>query len=49
MSDADAAALSYCLYYVVRLDGIITVVDAKHIVQHLDEDRPNDVSAAVGA
>ena len=23
-----------------RLDGIITVVDAKHIVQHLDEEKP---------
>ena len=23
-----------------RLDGIITLVDAKHIIQHLDEEKP---------
>ena len=26
-----------------KLDGIITVVDAKHIIQHLDEEKPDDV------
>ena len=26
-----------------KLDGIITVVDAKHIIQHLDEEKPEDV------
>merc|ERR1711871_1909926 len=26
-----------------RLDGIITVVDAKHIVEHLDEEKPEGV------
>jgi G3E family GTPase len=24
----------------VRLDGIVTVVDAKHLVQHLDDEKP---------
>jgi G3E family GTPase len=27
----------------MRLDGILTVVDAKHIVQHLDEEKPEGV------
>lgn len=26
-----------------RLDGIVTLVDAKHIEQHLDEEKPSDV------
>ena len=26
-----------------RLDGIVTVVDAKHIVQHLDEEKPEGI------
>ena len=26
-----------------KLDGIVTVVDAKHIIQHLDEEKPDDV------
>ena len=26
-----------------RLDAIITVVDAKHIIQHLDEKKPDGV------
>merc|ERR1719330_523660 len=26
-----------------KLDGICTVVDAKHILQHLDEEKPEDV------
>ena len=26
-----------------KLDGIITVVDAKHIIQHLDDEKPDDV------
>lgn len=26
-----------------RLDAIITVVDAKHIIQHLDEEKPEGV------
>ena len=26
-----------------KLDGIITVVDSKHIVQHLDDEKPDDV------
>ena len=26
-----------------KLDGIITVVDAKHIIQHLDDEKPEDV------
>ena len=26
-----------------RLDGIITVVDAKHITQHLDDEKPEDI------
>ncbi|RJU97619.1 MAG: GTP-binding protein [Candidatus Poseidoniales archaeon] len=26
-----------------KLDGIVTVVDAKHITQHLDEEKPEDV------
>merc|ERR1719316_1695418 len=26
-----------------RLDGIVTVVDAKHLVQHLDEEKPEGV------
>merc|ERR1719343_1325003 len=27
----------------LRLDGIVTVVDAKHITQHLDEEKPEGV------
>merc|ERR1719163_1628283 len=27
----------------LRLDGILTVVDAKHIIQHLDEEKPEGV------
>jgi len=27
----------------MRLDGIITLVDAKHIIQHLDEEKPEGV------
>merc|ERR1712039_406034 len=27
----------------LRLDGILTVVDAKHIIQHLDEEKPDGV------
>ena len=26
-----------------KLDGIITVVDSKHIIQHLDDEKPDDV------
>ena len=26
-----------------KLDGIVTVVDAKHIIQHLDDEKPDDV------
>merc|ERR1719421_2011182 len=26
-----------------RLDGILTLVDAKHIIQHLDEEKPEGV------
>lgn len=26
-----------------KLDGIVTVVDVKHIIQHLDEEKPDDV------
>ena len=26
-----------------KLDGIVTVIDAKHIIQHLDEEKPDDV------
>jgi G3E family GTPase len=26
-----------------KLDGIVTVVDAKHIIQHLDEEKPDEV------
>merc|ERR1719158_2327837 len=26
-----------------RIDGILTVVDAKHIIQHLDEEKPDGV------
>merc|ERR1711975_57961 len=26
-----------------KLDGIVTLVDAKHIVQHLDEEKPEGV------
>lgn len=26
-----------------KLDGIITVVDAKHIIQHLDDEKPEDI------
>ena len=26
-----------------KLDGIITVVDAKHIIRHLDDEKPEDV------
>ena len=29
-----------------RLDGIITLVDAKHIIQHLDEEKPEGTDAA---
>ena len=29
-----------------RLDGIITLVDAKHIIQHLDEEKPEGADAA---
>ena len=28
-----------------RLDGIITLVDAKHIIQHLDEEKPEGADA----
>merc|ERR1712014_92481 len=27
----------------IRLDGILTIVDAKHIIQHLDEEKPEGV------
>merc|ERR1712036_158392 len=27
----------------MRLDGILTLVDAKHIIQHLDEEKPEGV------
>ena len=27
----------------IRLDGILTVVDAKHVIQHLDEEKPDGV------
>ncbi|CEM06885.1 unnamed protein product [Vitrella brassicaformis CCMP3155] len=27
----------------IRLDGIVTVVDAKHIIQHLDDEKPEGV------
>lgn len=26
----------------IRLDGVVTLVDAKHVGQHLDEERPGD-------
>merc|ERR1719411_1260118 len=26
-----------------KLDGIVTLVDVKHIIQHLDEEKPKDV------
>ena len=29
-----------------RLDGIITLVDAKHIIQHLDEEKPEGADSA---
>ena len=29
-----------------RLDGIITLVDAKHIIQHLDEEKPEGTDSA---
>ena len=29
-----------------RFDGIITLVDAKHIIQHLDEEKPEGTDAA---
>ena len=29
-----------------KLDGIITVVDAKHIIQHLDEEKPEGTDSA---
>ena len=36
-----------------RLDGIVTMVDAKHIEQHLDEEKPegaeNEAVEQVGA
>ena len=32
-----------------RLDGIVTLVDAKHIEQHLDEEKPEGVENADGA
>ena len=31
-----------------KLDGIITVVDAKHIIQHLDEEKPEEVENESG-
>ena len=30
-----------------RLDAILTVVDAKHVIQHLDEDKPEGVENEV--
>merc|ERR1712054_711531 len=27
----------------MRLDGILTLVDAKHVIQHLDEEKPEGV------
>ena len=27
----------------IRLDGVVTLVDAKHVGQHLDEEKPGDV------
>merc|ERR1712232_1255546 len=27
----------------IRLDGILTLVDAKHIIQHLDDEKPEGV------
>lgn len=26
----------------IRLDGVVTLVDAKHVGQHLDEEKPDD-------
>lgn len=31
-----------------RLDAVVTVVDAKHLVQHLDEVKPEDVVNEAG-
>ncbi len=31
----------------LTLDGIVTVVDAKHIEQHLDEEKPEGVENEV--
>lgn len=30
------------------LDAVLTVVDAKHIVQHLDDEKPEDVVNEAG-
>ena len=42
----------YAIKAFARLDGIVTLVDAKHIARHLDETKPagvvNEASAQVG-
>lgn len=32
-----------------RLDAVLTVADAKHLLQHLDEEKPEDVVNEAGA
>lgn len=36
------------LQHHLKLDAIVTVVDAKHIHQHLDEEKPEGVENEVG-
>jgi G3E family GTPase len=31
-----------------RLDAVVTVCDAKHLLQHLDEEKPDDVVNEAG-
>lgn len=47
MADPSPVAQTFFVDYTVkqfaRLDGIVTLVDAMHIEQHLDEDKPEGV------
>ena len=47
MADPSPVAQTFFVDYAVkafaRLDGIVTLVDAKHIEQHLDEEKPKGV------
>eukprot|EP00983_Pelagomonas_calceolata_P059148 1145806-Pelagomonas_calceolata.AAC.4 len=42
-------AVLFCFQEHYRLDALLTVVDAKHVIQHLDEEKPEGVENEVRA